>query len=608
VGPGGPSRRAPNRLPAGYIFAAAATVLVVALVAGVASHLLRAPALLTVEPQRVRLGDTVTLTGKNFSSTAGQDEVLFGDMAGRVVESSATELKVVVPAMKILAGEDTQLSVKVRVSGRSTAAVSLTVFDAPKISLVTPDVAMPGEAIEIEGTGWGPQGASVRIGDAVAELQGSTGNRLTVRVPAIDARPGTTVTVVVAASGASSAPASLLIGRLPLITEVSPPRVIAGDVVHVKGRGFSPEASADQVRISGVPALVFEASANEIQLVVPRVPVSAEAPSPLTIQVTGRPSTAETRLTLAPGPDPVDFHFIAEPFVDAVGHEHAIVGTELGPVFVLSASGARTAAQRAAEAAKAWNDAAVRLKASLDEDIELRGAETGNPALAMRGRSIVLVEATDEDAAGYNEGWVKAAGPAVNKARLAAWWDALARDLVLVLVRGRKPERTPVLAPADAKVLVQMQEKAHQTGRFGIPRDVLTGLKPAELEALRTLALRVPATLNPTAGGGTSAPVEVAGPKLEGTWIGTETEGDRQRSITVTFNGRHGSLEYSGGVAVEIPVHDVEMQKGSLTFNAEIRGGTRYYVGRWDGHKISGTINQEGGGARTPLGSFELSQ
>jgi hypothetical protein len=218
----------------------------------------------------------------------------------------------------------------------------------------------------------------------------------------------------------------------------------------------------------------------------------------------------------------------------------------------------------------------------------------------------VLLEATDADAAAYNEGWVKAVGPAVTKARLAAWWDALARDLVLVLVRGRKPERTPALA-VEARLLVQIQERAQKTGRFGLPREVLNGLKPAELETLRTLALRVPAAVN--AGSAAAAAAELAGPKLEGTWIGSETENDRKRNITITFSGGRGTLAYSGGIAVEVPLHEVEQpQKGSVRFNAEIRGGTRYYVGRWDGQKISGTINQEGGDARTPLGTFEISQ
>jgi IPT/TIG domain len=598
-------RRSSTRMPAGYIIAAAGTVLLLVVAAGTANYLFRAPALLAVEPTRARLGETITVSGKNFSSTPAQNEVLFGDMPGQVVEASATQLKVVVPAMRILASEDTPLSVKVRVSGRETAGLSLTVFDAPKIVRIAPDVAMPGDTIEIEGAGWNSQSAAVRVGDASAEIQGTVGNRLSVRVPSLDAAIGASVPVVVVSGSVASAPAMLLIGRLPLVAEVSPVRAQAGDVVHVKGRGFSPEPSADQVRIAGTPALVFAATAVDLQVIVPRTGVSADTPSPLTVQVTGLPNPGEGRLTLAPGPDPVDFKLIAEPFVDAAGHEHAVVGTELGPLFVLSASGAKSAALRASEAAKAWNEAAVRLKASLDEGVEARGLDTGSPVLGLRGRSQALIEVTDEDAAAYNEGWVKATGPPVTRARLAAWWDALARDLVLILIRGHKPERTPALVP-EARLLVQLQERAQKTGRFGLPREVLNGMKPAEREALRALALRVPLAV--TAASVVAPGVDLTAPKLEGTWNGSEIEGDRTRSITVAFDGRRGSLTYSGGIEVAIPLHGVEQQKGTIRFNAELRGGTRYYVGRWDGQKISGTMNPEGGDARTPLGTFEISQ
>ena len=60
-----------------------------------------------------------------------------------------------------------------------------------------------------------------------------------------------------------------------------------------------------------------------------------------------------------------------------------------------------------------------------------------------------LVEVTLDDAAGYEEDWtgLKGRGGPVSPARVAVWWEAIARDLVLLLLRGDKPHFAADLAP-----------------------------------------------------------------------------------------------------------------------------------------------------------------
>src|SRR5207302_2527658 len=166
-------------------------------------------------------------------------------------------------------------------------------------------------------------------------------------------------------------------------------------------------------------------------------------------------------------------------------------------------------------------------------------------------------------------------------------------------------ERTPPVAP-EAKLLVQLQERTEKASRFGISREVFLALKPAEREALRSLGLRVPAGVVVTAEGRNST--GDTGPKLDGTWTGTENEGGRERPISVVFGGGRGTLSYTGGIVVAMPLQRVEQQKGTIRFTAQMGGGTRYYVGRWDGKKISGTIHLEGQESQPPLGTFEISQ
>lgn len=56
-----------------------------------------APSITTVLPTAVRAGDTITITGQNFSTTPDENAVLFGGFRGQVVSATATQLRVVVP-------------------------------------------------------------------------------------------------------------------------------------------------------------------------------------------------------------------------------------------------------------------------------------------------------------------------------------------------------------------------------------------------------------------------------------------------------------------------------------------------------------------------------
>lgn len=56
------------------------------------------PAISALSPRTANTGDTITITGTNFSPGADENIVLFGGFRGRVVSATATALRVVVPA------------------------------------------------------------------------------------------------------------------------------------------------------------------------------------------------------------------------------------------------------------------------------------------------------------------------------------------------------------------------------------------------------------------------------------------------------------------------------------------------------------------------------
>jgi hypothetical protein len=189
----------------------------------------------------------------------------------------------------------------------------------------------------------------------------------------------------------------------------------------------------------------------------------------------------------------------------------------------------------------------------------------------------------------------------------------VARDLVLLLVRGERPHFAADLAP-EGRVFVDLHQAAQRGGGLS---DALVQARPPVRDALRLVAMRVPPTVRGPAGVAAAATPTTAGPsaspasgsrpmpRLEGAWTGSETEGGRRRFLTVTFRGSTGTIAYEGAMTVSAPLLSVEPQRGGARFSVEVRGGLRYYQGRWDGAALTGRITPDAAGAQA-VGTFEL--
>jgi len=565
------------------------------------------PSIQSIAPSRARAGEVITLTGKNFSSTAASNVVRFeGTHEGRVVSATSGQLQVEVPEVPAAIGRPNRVPVTVTVDGRTSDSSLIAVYQAPRIHGLSPSVAMPGEEVVLAGSGWG-QGASVRFGTVDVPVVDVTGTTLKVRVPQIAGPPGTSVPVVVSMGADPSNPAPFILGRLPLILSVEPRSAGPGDTVTIQGRGFTRDPARDQVRLAGARTVVGTSSEEELKFVVPFLDAPA-GDLPVELRIAGLENVGQSSLAW-PGPaDPVDLRFSAEPFEDEGGHLHAAVTTALGPVLVLSAAGGRSAVERAFEAQRRLNEAAATLKASRDADIEVR-PEDGAYGLFLSGKSDALVQARPEDAAAYNEDWTKAKakGGPVTPGRLASWWSAVLRDLVLLLARGEKPHYAAGLSP-EGKPLGDVFDVALKTAPSGVPRSVLTQGRPPARTALRPLALRVPASVSGPAGEVTTAAAStsVAPLRLAGDWSGTEVEAGERRFVTANFAPPAGSLTYQRALTITVTLSSVEQGRdGSVRFEAQAGRGQRYYIGKWDGQKLTGKIASDTAGQEV-LGSFEL--
>jgi hypothetical protein len=575
---------------------------VLGLLAFLALRLLGGGAKVTgVEPSRAKVGQTVTIVGGPFASDPAANEVLFGVAPAAVLEGDGSRLKVQVPDIGGAPGQDVSVAVKVRVAGKDSSAFKVTVFGGPTIVGISPDVALPGEEVVLAGSGWGAA-PSVQFGAEPGQVLQVAPTSIRVRVPETLGGVGSSAPAVVKDGAVESNAAPFFVGRIPLLQKVDPENAVPGDLVVVSGRGFKRDPASNAATLGGARALVISAADSELRLVAPFTALGAQGG--LQLRVAGSDNVAQAAVAVLPSSDVVDFRFAAQVLEVAPGKEQVVLATGLGPAFVIAAAGGKTAAERGYEVQQRLNQAGTLLKASRDADIELRDADTA-PVLALVGKPETLLEITDEDAAAYNEDWtgLKGRGGAVSRARLGRWWEAVAKDLVLMLVRGQKPAHAPSLAP-EGRVMVEISAAAQKTGRFGVPWTVVEGLRAPQRDAVRVMALRVPPSVTGP-GGAAAAGVQAAVLKLDGNWVGIEREGGQRRDVSASFGSGTGSISIEAAVTLTLPLITLETRKNEARWSLQFRGGTRHYVGKWDGTVLAGSIANDPAG-RDAVGTFEL--
>jgi hypothetical protein len=97
------------------------------------AHAVVAPVVSSVVPGTANAGDTLTLTGQNFSPTPDDNTVLFSGMRGKIVSATATQLRVVVPlclptravAVQAMLGAVAGNQVTLNVNGTTGTALAL---------------------------------------------------------------------------------------------------------------------------------------------------------------------------------------------------------------------------------------------------------------------------------------------------------------------------------------------------------------------------------------------------------------------------------------------------------------------------------------------------
>jgi IPT/TIG domain-containing protein len=557
--------------------------------AGFASLRPAPPVITSIVPSKAEPGQTVTIGGTALGSAG--TVVRFGDHRGPVTSATESSLAATVPAelANLHAGD---IRVVVEVGGVSSNALFMNVARYPRITAVEPEVALPGDEVSVKGVHLDGENVGVRIGGFPAEVTGSDRQGVRVKVPRMPVIEGKLVPVDVSLGRETARPGTLVLGHLPLVTAVAPASGEAGATVTIKGYGFAPRAAANRVTFGALEALVLSATDREIQASVPAFGLlGSRTALPAVVSTGGVRSAAVEFTVVRPSGDVFRPRFAAARPPGGDPERQAVVGTELGPVLVLSGpSDAASTAERAARVAARLN---VLMQSATNRPVQVEVKE--GPPLHVAAGGAAIVTVTAEDAEGLSRG---GSGTRISAPVLARYWAALLHDYIGLFGQRLRPNRAIELTPR-ARVLMDLYSDAERGGgSSGVGTGLVASLPPDRLESLRRLA-----DAEPDEGRGSR------GLPLAGSWQGHIEDGGPPRSIRlqVRVDGDRltGAMTSTAGeVAMGIPLRDLRYDRGMVRFSVVLGGAPRQFRGVLEGAALTGTIHPAEGVPAT--GRFDL--
>ncbi len=470
------------------ILALGASGLLVLLLGGwlVKRFFFTAPQIDSVEPAQAEMGQAITLTGTRFDHDAADNKVWFGAVSVAATSVTGERLQVQVPVLP--APGPVGVSVETP-TGRSRP-VSLLALSPLRVASLDPPGALPGDEVVLNGGGFN-EGLSVTVGGQPARVVKAEAQAVRFEMPQVTGTPGSLHPVVVSAGGRTTPPLELYLGRLPLVSGVEPPRGVAGDLVRVRGAGFTSLRTV--VTFDGVPALVVAGDAGQLAVVVPPSSRSqAEALVPVVVQAGGRASSAAPGFALQRQVEGKWVpRFLAGPIGEA-GSGQATLGTEIAPVLLLSSKDeARSIGERALSVAKALNAAVDR--ARVGQALAFEAREEPEIVVALVGAPDRLLKVLPQDAAAYETPpGLPARGAPPTEIALARHWAALLTDTVAIGTSGAKARATAELGPPWSLAFSELRAALPWQYGSGVASARVVAIPAALRLKLREAAFRVP--------------------------------------------------------------------------------------------------------------------
>jgi YD repeat-containing protein len=252
-------------------------------------------AIFSISPTRGKVGTTVSILGKGFSATAGQNTVRFsGDVVATVVSASPTGLRVTVPS----AAQDGPLSVTAP-AGSATSAQSFRVIGP--LTITPADSSISAATIR-QFSATGPGGSAAPVAWSVNDVPGGNASTGTISTEGLYTAPAYQAQQVTVTIGATDQHDPTAKGSLALTVI---PRRFANAAQGVSVRFAQPISSSLQTSVS---AVVGGTSVNQsvqasVSAIVGGTTVSKSVQASVSAVVGGDPlATLATVVSVGLGP------------------------------------------------------------------------------------------------------------------------------------------------------------------------------------------------------------------------------------------------------------------------------------------------------------------
>lgn len=252
-----------------------------------------APVIDGVTPLKGMAGDTLVITGRNFSNAKGNVRVMFRAMSAQVVDVNSMAIRCIVP--DDLEGES--VPVYAVVAGRKAAWSEAFIPEPPVVTGFSPARATFGETIIIRGSGFSTVESEnkVRFNEYAARVVQSSRTLLKVVVPVALNRSESQLSVEVNSRTHVYSKKFLLLP--PVIASVAPLSAAQGSTVTILGSNFSPNAGANAVLFGDKFARITSVRPDRITVSVPGE-LSAGLQVKVTVKVVGQSATSKETFTV----------------------------------------------------------------------------------------------------------------------------------------------------------------------------------------------------------------------------------------------------------------------------------------------------------------------
>jgi hypothetical protein len=225
------------------------------------------PTIQLISPSKGYAGDTIVISGTNYSTTIADNLVKLNGVDATVISATATSLSVKVPQN----GSTGTISLKVK---NSETIVGPTFTCLPPITItgISPTSDMVGATVTITGTNFSAVRTEniVSFNGTICTVSAATTTTLTVTVPQ---KATSGIVKVIVNNHTVTGPVFTVIPTPtsgdPTITSISPTTGYPKDTLTITGTNFSTTYTDDVVKLNNIDATVIGATPTQLQVKVP---------------------------------------------------------------------------------------------------------------------------------------------------------------------------------------------------------------------------------------------------------------------------------------------------------------------------------------------------